>query len=186
MDILSPDSPQRRVCRHCHKEKSVESFRRQGVYTAAICLSCAETLPHPPLGMKRCSRCLEINDLSAFNMIRGKPYSYCRLCHQQYRNSRHDSEKRRDENLRRNYGITSEDYGAMWLQQGGVCAVCKSPEMATDPYTKKLKNLAVDHCHTTGQVRGLLCETCNQLLGLLEKDPQRVTLLLGYLEKHLS
>ena len=184
MDILSSNSRQRKICRYCQQEKSLDSFKQQGIYVAAVCLTCTEALPPVPNGMKRCSRCLEIKEISAFNMDRGKPYSYCRTCHRQYKNDRHDSEKRRDENLRRNYGITSEQYELMFLRQGGVCAACRRPETAIAPYTNKIRKLAVDHCHVTGLIRELLCETCNKLLGYLEKDPERVEMVVEYLKRH--
>src|SRR5688500_1693885 len=56
-----------------------------------------------------------------------------------------------------NYGITKDDYLAMLERQGGVCATCGNPP--TD------KPLCVDHDHTTGVVRGLLCHRCNKALG---------------------
>ena len=57
------------------------------------------------------------------------------------------------------YGITPEDYDRMLEEQGGGCAICgKTPE-------EEGKNLGVDHCHSTGIVRGLLCRGCNQGLG---------------------
>lgn len=184
MSVLPPSSSRGRVCRCCQEEKSLEFFYGQGIYIATICLACAATLPQVPDGKKRCSRCLEVKELDAFNVVKGRPYSYCRICHHQYRNSRHDSPKRRDENLRRNYGITSIEYEVMFSRQRGVCAACKQPETAIDPYTKTAKKLAVDHCHETGQIRELLCETCNKILGYIEKDPQRVAMLQKYLKRH--
>lgn len=76
--------------------------------------------------------------------------------------------KIRNYGLVKNYGITIEEYDAMNLKQKGVCAICKQPE------TKLNKNgtvhkLAVDHCHKTGKVRGLLCFKCNAAIGFFEK-----------------
>lgn len=56
----------------------------------------------------------------------------------------------------RQYGLTPDQYDALFTQQGGVCAICKA-----EPKTKKL---AVDHDHDTGEVRGLLCPRCNSTL----------------------
>ncbi len=55
------------------------------------------------------------------------------------------------------YGITIEDYSQLLGSQGGGCAIC-----GTTPTNKRL---AVDHCHNTGKIRGLLCMTCNMQLG---------------------
>lgn len=178
------NNAQVRVCRCCQETKSLEMFFKQGIYIATVCSACVASLPEVPASKKRCSRCLEIKELGAFNFVKGKPHSYCRACQRQYRNGRHSSPKRRDENLRRNYGITSSEYDVMLSQQGGVCAACLQPETAIDPYTRQTKKLAVDHCHETGQIRELLCETCNKILGYIEKEPQRVGLLLEYLKRH--
>ena len=63
-------------------------------------------------------------------------------------------------NLKRTFGLTVEEYDAMLDAQHGVCAICgKLPQK---------KRLAVDHNHTTGKVRGLLCPSCNRTLGYFE------------------
>ncbi len=85
----------------------------------------------------------------------------------------------RDTQLKKHYGITLADWEAMYLAQGGVCAVCKATE--TDK-SSRYANLAVDHCHTTGKVRGLLCNACNRAIGFLRDDPQIARALAAYLE----
>jgi hypothetical protein len=70
-------------------------------------------------------------------------------------------------------GITEEKYGQIFDSQNGVCAICKGP-----PDTR-WKMLAVDHDHGTGKVRGLLCMTCNTLLGRLESQWDSVMQYLG-------
>jgi len=63
--------------------------------------------------------------------------------------------------LKSAYGITPEKYDEMLAAQGGVCAICKNED------TKHKSNyFPVDHNHSTGEVRGLLCSTCNTGLGL--------------------
>ena len=64
----------------------------------------------------------------------------------------------------KNYGISLDTYNDMLSNQHGVCAICHLPEKAKNNQGE-LKPLAVDHCHTTGKVRGLLCHSCNVLLG---------------------
>lgn len=58
--------------------------------------------------------------------------------------------------------------------QGGCCAICG--ETMTTPHT--------DHSHTTGQVRALLCGTCNVMLGMGKDDPARLRAAADYLEQH--
>jgi hypothetical protein len=86
---------------------------------------------------------------------------------QQYReeNRRTLSDKERQ----RKFGITPERYSELLKSQNGTCAICKQPETATR--MGKVKALAVDHCHQSGAVRGLLCADCNMGIGKLKEDP---------------
>ncbi len=63
------------------------------------------------------------------------------------------------------YGLTAEDYQRLLAAQNGACAVCNE---------KSERRLCVDHCHATGEVRGLLCSNCNTAIGLLDDDPDRM------------
>lgn len=74
--------------------------------------------------------------------------------------------------LKRKYGITAEDYARMLEEQDHACAICRQPETATDWKTRQPKNLAVDHCHETKKVRGLLCTRCNTSIGKFNHDPE--------------
>ncbi len=61
----------------------------------------------------------------------------------------------RNSKLKQKYGITLDDYWRMHDGQAGLCAICGAEESEN-------KVLAVDHCHGTGRVRGLLCARCNR------------------------
>lgn len=66
--------------------------------------------------------------------------------------------------LNRNGSVfTPEDYSKMFDEQGGRCWICKKPQ------TELRRALNADHCHTTGRIRGLLCNNCNQHLGMYER-----------------
>ncbi|SRR6266699_2301678 len=69
-------------------------------------------------------------------------------------------------NRKRNYGIDPQCYQALLEAQQGVCALCGQPETSTIKGT--LRSLAVDHDHTTGWIRGLLCARCNRALATIE------------------
>lgn len=84
------------------------------------------------------------------------------------------------------YGITIYQYMDMLELQNGLCAICLKPETAADKKYGKIKNLAVDHDHKTGLVRGLLCFKCNYAIGLLEDSPQRARNAAKYLEEGLE
>ena len=68
-------------------------------------------------------------------------------------------QKSRNHHLKTTYGITQDDYNMMFEKQGGRCAICEKHQ------TEISRALSVDHCHTTGKVRGLLCHTCNSAIG---------------------
>lgn len=87
-----------------------------------------------------------------------------------------NKERIRDQYVRRTFGITLADYERMLDEQDGGCAICGAPE-------PEGSSLHVDHDHDTGEVRALLCFPCNNALGLLGDDPERVATLLEYLEE---
>ena len=90
-------------------------------------------------------------------------------------------EKIKDTKLKQDFGITLEQYNKKLLSQDGACAVCKLPE--TQLWRGKKISLSVDHDHTTGQVRGLLCMTCNRALGLLKENTLNMFQLILYSKK---
>lgn len=85
----------------------------------------------------------------------------------------------RNHDLKRHYGVTLDWYNERHAEQGGVCAICKQPE--TMVIRGKVLNLAVDHCHDEGHVRGLLCADCNRALGMFKHDPNLLTAAIAYL-----
>lgn len=86
---------------------------------------------------------------------------------------------RRDEQLRREYGINRDEYDALVARQDGRCAICKE---VPEPVHGKRTGLYVDHCHTTNKVRGLLCQNCNFAIGHMKDDVARLQAAIAYLE----
>ncbi len=76
-------------------------------------------------------------------------------------------EKAASDALYRRYGISGRAYTVLLVAQHGTCAICHQVETARDR-SGNVKPLAVDHDHTTGNVRGLLCHNCNLLIGQIE------------------
>lgn len=76
------------------------------------------------------------------------------------------------------YGITPEIYESMFRAQNGVCSICEAPPIN--------ERLCVDHNHTTGKVRGLLCKSCNVAIGRFNDDTRTVKNAISYLEKHAA
>lgn len=86
--------------------------------------------------------------------------------------------KRKAQRLKQ-YGIDLSDFNDLMTIQGGACAICGHSDTST-PNTFPL----VDHCHTTGKIRGLLCKPCNQGLGFFRDDKDRLFAAIAYLSKH--
>lgn len=80
--------------------------------------------------------------------------------------------------LQAEYGITLEQYEQMLNTQGRRCAICHKSD-------SEAGTLAVDHCHTTDRVRELLCQRCNQGLGLFKENPTALARAIAYLERHV-
>lgn len=76
--------------------------------------------------------------------------------------------------LRRFYGLTLEDYNLMFEEQNGCCKICKRHQIEFK------RRLHVDHCHKTGNIRGLLCHNCNLALGRFMDNPVIIQSALEY------
>ena len=133
------------------------------------CGTCEEELP--PSSFAKC----------ASNLRTGRQWS-CRSCKsvqaKKYHGKYDTKFKYWKHNIKKKYGITPEDWDNMFATQGGGCAICKG-SCSTG------RKLAVDHCHTTGAVRGLLCARCNQGLGYFEDDADRLDAATKYLRRDL-
>lgn len=117
-------------------------------------------------GWRTCRACQRERE----RVYKRKPESKAR---EQERTRRY-ADRRRDVHLQRMYGLTQADVERMHEEQGGRCAIC-SVEVPT-----RGQALAVDHCHATGVVRGLLCQPCNRALGLMVDDPERLRRAADY------
>lgn len=102
----------------------------------------------------------------------GRPHKAHGLCKKHYNDSWWDRNPaggylaRRAHHLAKTYGITADEYLHMVAEQDGRCAICGERPAGR---ARGDRWLHVDHCHTTGRVRGLLCFGCNNLLGRIER-----------------
>lgn len=103
----------------------------------------------------------------------GKKHGARGYCHQHYYKA--FKRKLKNATLLRNFGISIDQYDAMLERQGGVCAICRGQQRAGF-------DLAVDHDHRTGAVRGLLCNWCNTMLARLKEDVAALMRAIEYLE----
>jgi hypothetical protein len=137
---------------------------------------------------KKCTVCKKHKPLSCFYNSKtskdGKGYR-CKECDTVARkkwsqdNPERAKESRRGRLLKNRYGITIKDYDALLEKQGGACGICKASS------NRHLNNSAfsVDHCHQTGQIRGLLCNQCNRALGMFNDSEELIQKALDWLRK---
>jgi Recombination endonuclease VII len=74
------------------------------------------------------------------------------------------------------YGVTVEEYDAIFASQGNLCAICKS-----DKSHGRSRTFPVDHCHNSSVVRGILCNRCNMMLGYCLDNPEVLRAAADYL-----
>jgi len=128
---------------------------------------------------KYCPCCEQILPVECFYKLtkakRIRFSGYCKDCNKQKAKTK-PKEEHRKTGLKQ-YGLTLEDYNKMLVAQDGKCAICGS----TEPYGNG-DNFCVDHNHKTGQTRGLLCQKCNQSLGLMKESQEYLNKAAEYLD----
>lgn len=154
-------------------------------------------------GLKCCACCKQTKEVKHFSNNKQSKDGlgvYCRSCaqekhlqwmadpahvckaketQQKYWRSERGKQVSKASDFKRLYGITIDEYDTMLESQCGVCAICKQPETIAKRF-----HLSVDHDHTTGQVRGLLCHSCNTAVGLLRDSAASFYAAGDYLAKH--
>jgi hypothetical protein len=85
---------------------------------------------------------------------------------------------------RKKYGLSEDRHAEMHAAQNGLCAICGGVDEQIIKRSGKTKELAIDHCHTTNKVRGLLCSHCNQGLGHFKENAELLRAAAAYLESH--
>lgn len=136
---------------------------------------------------KKCSKCKEVKGFSEFYKDRLHKHglqSQCKVCCKMIKMIRHTNnpEEARRYSLKRNFGMTLSDYKDKLDEQNQVCAICGHQE--TYKRYGKVCSLAVDHCHDTGQIRGLLCQSCNTTIGKMNDDPEMLEKAAAYLRRY--
>lgn len=120
--------------------------------THQICVSCDRELPISDYSTRGGG--IHRRDCKSCVATRSREYAK--------RHPQKIKERARKKKLR-GYGLTLEQYNQMHEEQGGLCPLCERPERDSNR-----QKLAVDHCHKTGRIRGLLCCLCNRQLGWVE------------------
>jgi len=131
---------------------------------------------------KTCNTCGKDRPLEEYYRKGGWPIINCQSCRSSGK-ARQDSKKKASQNFVKNYGIDHDEYDRMLTEQQGCCEICKSP----DPKGRWIGNsraFCVDHDHATGEVRGLLCNSCNQGLGNFYDNVENLERAIIYLNKN--
>lgn len=169
--VVSEEATKR--CSRCPGDQPLDAFPRDKTRPDGLhpyCKACikkhrrvptAEPVSRngAPDGSRRCSDCKNVFPLENFTK-RGYQCTDCRPAYNRRVWYRHT------------YGIEWEEVEALIEAQGNKCAACQDP----------LETFHLDHCHTSGHVRGVLCHHCNVALGHLRDEPRRIRSLLRYLE----
>jgi hypothetical protein len=141
--------------------------------------------------MKTCKICNQPKPLTEFyqTVRNGEPYGHhgkCKSCYIKKQQKNYDPIKKRDENLKRLYGIGLNEYNNLLDNQNGKCAICGT----TEPGGRKsgrggaVDVFYVDHDHKTEKVRGLLCNVCNRTMGYVGENSGVLEEMIKYLQKH--
>lgn len=150
------------------------------------------------ISLKMCKGCKQTKHQDNFyqetSYVRGRKYhrfrKHCKKCqiksshdnyfknHLAYKKKHNDwyHNHRRKEVLKKVYGLTTEQFETMKINQKGLCLICAEPP----------KSFHVDHDHKTGKVRGLLCRICNAGLGYFHDHVGRLASAITYLNKNAA
>lgn len=156
-------------CRHKIHRKSREKCKNN---------PCAVCKNHPRIGGK--TQCRQCNRESWLKSIERNSYKLCTKCGMFQRKKwstyckKCNANAQLDSYLRRTYGISENEFNIMLKYQKHKCAICKTL------FPKIRRKINVDHCHKTGIIRGLLCPSCNLLLGAAKDNPEILNNSLSY------
>ena len=137
--------------------------------------------------MKTTLSCFNCGTVCSFTIRKKKKYNtpfFCKNCRKEEQRAirKTHPEVMKERELKKNFNLTLEQYAEKLNNQNGVCAICERPEFRIRK--GKLESLGVDHNHTTNQIRGLLCHTCNSALGLFKDSPELLEKAIKYLRKY--
>jgi len=131
--------------------------------------------------MKKCYQCKITKSLDSFgshaNRKDGKQ-THCKDCMKAHQTKWY---------YKRKFGITIEERDEMLKEQGGKCAICQNDTEFSPVGSGRTNNVTyyavVDHCHSSGKIRGILCGGCNTGLGSFKDNPTSLTSAVSYLTK---
>jgi len=136
--------------------------------------------------MQTCLRCKEEKPLTEFQRESTRKSGYrgrCKSCEAETRkvpSTSYDTpQKAWRRHIKAKFGITEDVYHELYANQNGRCAIC-----GTEDPSSKHGFFSIDHCHTTGKIRGLLCQHCNKGLGMFRESAKSLQEAVAYLQQN--
>lgn len=180
-----------KICSRCNIQKSLNKFKKyttknKDIRFVSNCLECASLdLKLENKNKKQlnpfCKHCNIPLDSNNWHASMKKECCYvCKTCHKSYKSQSFEVNK--NSKLTKKYKITYEEFLKLKEEQNNVCKICKKTELFNTKNKTDSMNLAVDHCHITGKIRGLLCLKCNRALGLFEDSIDNLNQAIQYLK----
>lgn len=142
-------------CNFCGENKKRTEFSKQKSAKDGLCHRC-----------RSCKAVLR-------KKYRDRDREYCKMWNRKNKERRKEITFKKD--LWKNFKITPEEYNTMLQKQDFGCAICKQKK------SKSGRRLAVDHCHKSNEIRGLLCNECNTGLGLFQDDVIKLEAAIVYI-----
>jgi hypothetical protein len=178
-------------CQKCNQVQHLTAFRkhkqaRLGIETT--CKSCKEHMKEERIvksgTLRKCRTCGDeaknVEQLELFvkdTKSKFGRYNICKKCHTSSDSARYHNNSL--EKRCKKFGITIDEYNNFVSIQNNSCAICKKHK---DDFSGRGNNFHIDHCHTSGKVRGLLCSNCNTGLGQFKDDIKSLESAIQYLK----
>ena len=136
------------------------------------------------INVKKCSKCQEIKSIDLFGVKKHNKDGlnhYCKVCENNRGRMRYKDPLHREKvkygTILRNYGLTKEEYLLKLEKQNHKCTICNHD-------LKNDRKTSIDHCHSTGIIRDILCDKCNRMLGNVKEDIDYLNNLINYIKKY--
>lgn len=164
-----------KICTKCELEKPIYDFKKHRLHKDGIYSHCKDCVKKDRSNSDYKQKA---NVAKRENYKRPEIKAAYRKWNDRYRSTEHGRGKVNNYFLNKLYGITIEKYNEMFLSQNRCCAICSMDQSLLT------KRLCVDHNHETGEIRALLCSSCNTAIGLFKENESLLLKAIGYLNKH--